>query len=72
MLRWPVSCVGTSTTPLPGPEGASAWRRGCAVNQQRVPDDQVVLNTSCLMAYKMNFPTGHPLLKGEAVPTTLS
>ena len=54
-LRWPVSCVGPSTTPLPGPEGASAWHRGCAVNQQRVPEDQVVLNTSCLMAYELIF-----------------
>ena len=27
----------------------------CAVNQQRVPEDQVLLNTSCLMAYEMSF-----------------
>ncbi len=43
---------------MPDPEDAPAWRRGCAVNQQRVPADQMVLNTSCLMAYEVNFQPG--------------
>ncbi|MNJ54382.1 hypothetical protein D3C77_498190 [compost metagenome] len=43
---------------MPDPEAPPAWRRGCAVNQQRVPADQVVLNTSCLMAYEVNFQPG--------------
>ena len=69
-LRWPVSWVGPSTTPLPGPEGASAWRRGCAVNQQRVPEDQVVLNTYCLMAYEMIFQPRRRLFQRAVGPQT--